>query len=66
MNDGGRLLLMAVIGFLLIQIGLSGKLGSVLGAMIDPNSMIDVTQAESQGIPLPGLPGTVLTPVGGA
>lgn len=57
---------MLVIGFLLIQIGLTGKLGSVLGAMIDPGSMIDITQAESQGILLPGLPGTVLTPTGGA
>ena len=36
-----KLAFMSVIGFLLIEIGLTGKLGSILGAVIDPSSMQD-------------------------
>ena len=46
-NSGGRLALMAVVGFLLIEIGILGRLGSILGAMIDPANMVDVSSQNS-------------------
>jgi hypothetical protein len=39
MEDGGKLAAMFAVGFLLIMAGLNGRLGSILGAIIDPSSM---------------------------
>jgi hypothetical protein len=43
MNGAGaiKLLMMAIAGFLLLIVALNGKLGSMLGAMIDPAAMSD-------------------------
>jgi hypothetical protein len=40
---------MLILGFLLIQIGLTGKLGSILGAIIDPASMQEGTGSTGTG-----------------
>ncbi len=63
-NSGGRLGLMAFLGFLLIQIALSGKLGSVLAAIIDPVNLLEQNQPGSAATGLiGGLPTTgTLTP----
>lgn len=37
--DGGRLLLMLFVGFLFLEVALTGKLGSILGSFIDPSNM---------------------------
>lgn len=39
--DGGRLILMLFVGFLFLEVALTGKLGSILGSFIDPGKMID-------------------------
>lgn len=39
MGNGIRLFLMVFLGFVLIEIGLSGKLGSILGAFLVPQYM---------------------------
>lgn len=38
-EDAAKLVGMAIVGFLAIQIGISGRLGSILGAIIDPANM---------------------------
>ena len=38
---GSKLAWMSFIGFLMIMIGVTGKLGSLLGAVIDPANMVD-------------------------
>lgn len=38
-SDAGKLLLMSFLGFLAIEVGISGHLGSILGAIIDPANM---------------------------
>ena len=38
-SDAGKLLLMSFVGFLAIKVGISGHLGSVLGAIVDPANM---------------------------
>jgi hypothetical protein len=49
-NGGMRLGLMFVVGALLIDVGITGRLGSLLGAIIDPNSMTDQGPANSTGL----------------
>ena len=39
MENGLNLAALAFIGFLLIEVALTGKLGSMLGAIIDPANM---------------------------
>ena len=39
--SGARLVLMTLLGLLFIQIGMSGKLGSIFGAIIDPANMVE-------------------------
>ena len=46
-NSGGRLFLMAIVGWLLIEVGLTGRLGSMLASFIDPQAMIEQNQAGS-------------------
>lgn len=38
-SDAAKLGLMVVLGFLAIEVGVTGKLGSLLGAVVDPASM---------------------------
>jgi hypothetical protein len=38
-----RLVLLLVIGLLLIDVGLMGNFGSLLGAVIDPEAMVDLS-----------------------
>jgi hypothetical protein len=40
-SGGIKLALMLSVGLLFIEIGLTGKLGSLVGAIIDPSSMLD-------------------------
>lgn len=47
---GIKLALMGAIGLLLIEIGLTGKLGSLVGAIIDPASMVAETTPDSYTI----------------
>lgn len=48
-SGGIKLALMLAIGLLLIEIGLTGKLGSLVGAIIDPGSMVAEKVASSSG-----------------
>jgi hypothetical protein len=62
MGNGLKLLLMIFIGFLLIEIGLTGALGSMLGAIVVPSYMQTQTPGQSlSNIPvlgqIPGLTG---------
>lgn len=41
MGNGIRLALMVFVGFILVEIGLTGKLGSILGAFLLPEYMQD-------------------------
>lgn len=42
MKGGGiKLFFMIIIGLLLVEIGITGKLGSLLGSIIDPSNMAD-------------------------
>jgi hypothetical protein len=43
MHDGGRLALIAWIGFVLIFVGLTGRLGSILATLIDPGGLFDTS-----------------------
>lgn len=65
-NSGGRLALMAAIGFLLIEIGILGRLGSILGAIIDPADMIDMSQSSSSLASTANNSGIGITVPGGA
>lgn len=46
-NSGGRLFLMAIVGWLLIEVGLTGRLGSILASFIDPQAMVEQNQSNS-------------------
>jgi hypothetical protein len=48
-TGGIKLALMVVVGFLFIDIFLTGKLGSVLGSLIDPADMQETTPTSSTG-----------------
>lgn len=45
--NGSKLAWMSFIGFLMIMIGVTGKLGSLLGAVIDPANMVDIQPGET-------------------
>jgi Transglycosylase SLT domain len=46
MDSGAiRMFVMGIVGILLIVAGISGKLGSILGAIINPEAMNDISQA---------------------
>lgn len=47
--NGSKLAWMSFIGFLMIMVGVTGKLGSLLGAVIDPANMIDLQPGEVGG-----------------
>lgn len=49
-EEAGNLILLGFLAFLLIMIGLSGRLGSILGALIDPGAMEETTQNFSGGV----------------
>ena len=49
-EEAGNLILLGFIGFLLVMIGLTGRLGSVLGSIIDPGSMVESTQSFPGGV----------------
>src|SRR5215469_14989771 len=54
MDSGIRLAIMSVIGLVLMLIGITGKLGSVFGAIIDPASMTGGgSSSGGAGSPLP-------------
>jgi Lysozyme like domain len=65
-NSGGRLFLMAIVGWLLIEVGLTGRLGSMLASFIDPQAMIEQNQSGSAAtglVNVSGLPQSgTLTP----
>lgn len=51
-----KLAFMATIGLLFILIGLSGKLGSLIGSIIDPINMQDTSSTSNGGTTIGGLP----------
>lgn len=55
-NSGGRLGLMAFAGFLLFEIGVTGKLGSILASVIDPGSLVETPSGGSGTGLITGLP----------
>lgn len=66
-KSGGRLLLMAIVGWLLIEVGLTGRLGSLLASYIDPSALQDNQTSSGSAatglINVAGLPTTgTLTP----
>ncbi len=49
MGNGVKLGFMLLIGFLMIEIGLNGKLGSILGAILTPDAMQSTGNGASAG-----------------
>lgn len=49
-GPGMKLLAMIFLGFLLIEVGLTGRLGSILGAMTVPEYMIPEPTAQHTGL----------------
>lgn len=62
-----RLVFMAVVGLLLIDIAVTGLLGSVIAAFIDPAALTDLTPGGGTPPPIIPVPPTgLLGPAGGA
>jgi len=62
--DASKLFASSVVGFLLIAAGVSGKIGSMLGALIDPGDMVE-EQSSNTASSLPGS-NTTNAPTGSA
>jgi len=60
MGNGAKLLLMIFVGILLIEIGLTGRLGSILAAVIAPEYLVAGTPPTTGIPPAPGGPGVPL------
>lgn len=49
MKDSGRLAAMLIVAYFCIAVGLTGKLGSLLGSIIDPGNMTEGTDQKGTG-----------------